>query len=243
MVIVTTPIDRLNWHDLVVSEAKMSGKVCELIQSATRRQIILDRARELEIVPTADEIQLAADKLRISNQLETPEATLDWLETNFLSITDLEQIVTHQLITEQLAHHLFADRVEPYFHQNPLAYLSATISEVILTDKYLAMELFYALEEGDLNFTDVARQYITDPELNRRGGYLGTVNRTHLRPEISAAVFAAKPPHLIEPVATAMGTHLIYVEAIVQPQLDCQLYQRILMQMFDRWLSQQLAAV
>lgn len=241
MVIVTTTTDRLNWHDLIVAEAKMSGKVSELIQNATRRRIILDRAQEIGIAPTTDEIQLAADRLRMSNQLETAEATLNWLETNFLSITDLEQIVTHQLITEQLVHHLFADRVEHYFHQNLLEYLGATIYEVILTDKYLAMELFYALEEGDLNFADVARQYIAEPELNRRGGYLGTVNRNHLRPEISAAVFAATPPQLIEPVVTAIGTHLIYVEAIVQPQLN-SLYQQILMQMFDRWLSQQLAS-
>ena len=239
---LTAPIDRLNWHDLIVSEAKMSGKVSELIQSATRRQIIIDRAQELGIAPTADEIQLAADNLRIGNQLETAEATLNWLQINFLSVTDLEQIVTHQLITEQLAHHLFSDRVEHYFHQNSLEYLSATIYEIILPDKYLAMELFYAIEEGDLYFADVARKYIIDPELNRRGGYLGTVHRTQLRPEISAAVFAAKPSQLIEPVVTAIGTHLIYVEAIVQPQLDALLYQRILMQMFDRWLTQQIAA-
>ena len=243
MVIVTAPIDRLSWHDLVVSEAKMSGKVSELIQSAARRQIIINRAQEIGIIPTSAEIQLAADHLRVSNQLETTEATLNWLETNFLSVTDLEQIVTHQLITQQLAHHLFADRVEPYFHQNSLEYMGATIYEVIFADQYLAMELFYALEEGDLNFTDVAHQYIADLELNRCGGYLGTVNRTHLRPEISAAVFAAKPPQLIEPVVTAIGSHLIYVTAIIQPQLDSLLYQQILMQMFDRWVSQQMATV
>ena len=235
-------IDRLNWHDLVVSEAKMSGKIRELIQNATRRQIIINRAQELGIKPTADEIQLAADNLRIGNQLETTEATLNWLQTNFLSLTDLEQIVTHQLITDKLADHLFAERVEHCFHQNSLEYLGATIYEVILSDKYLAMELFYAIEESDLNFADVARQYIADPELNRRGGYLGTVHRSHLRPEISAAIFAAKPPQLIEPIVTAIGTHLIYVEAIVQPQLDASLHQRILMQMFEHWLTQQVAA-
>jgi parvulin-like peptidyl-prolyl isomerase len=238
---LTTTTDRISWHDLVVSEAKISGKVYELIQSATRRQIIIDRAREIGIEPTSTEIQLAANRLRISNQLETAEATLNWLQTNFLSITDLEQIVTHQLITERLAHHLFAERVEHYFQQNLLEYLGATIYEVILADKYLAMELFYALEEGDLNFADVTRQYIADPELKRRGGYLGTVNRTHLRPEISAAVFATKPPQLIEPVITAIGTHLIYVEEIVHPQLNSLLYQQILTEMFDRWLTQQIA--
>jgi hypothetical protein len=52
---------------------------------------------------------ITADRLRLVNRLETAEATLGWLQTHFLSVTDLEQIVTHQLLTAKLACHLFAD--------------------------------------------------------------------------------------------------------------------------------------
>jgi parvulin-like peptidyl-prolyl isomerase len=240
---LTTTSKQISWHDSIVYEAKISGKFIELIQGIYRRQIISEQALAVGIKLTEQEVQLAADRLRIANQLETAEATLAWLQAHFLSVTDLEQIVTHQLLTEKLAHYLFAERVEHFFQQNLLEYMGATIYEVILADKYLAMEIFYALEEGDLNFADVAHQYIADPELNRRGGYLGTLKRKQLRPEISAAVFAATPPQLIEPVVTTVGIHLIHVEEIIQPQLDSLLHQRILMEMFDRWLAQQIAIV
>jgi parvulin-like peptidyl-prolyl isomerase len=241
-VIVTVPNHKITLQDSI-EEAKISGKFTELIQGFLRRQIIAQQAQQLGIETTVQELQVAADLLRKNQKLDTAEATLKWLKTNFLSVDDFEKIVVHKLITEKLAQHLFGDRVEYYFHQNTLEYGGATIYEVVLDNRELAMEIFYSLQEGDLNFADVAHQYIPDSEHKRRGGYLGTVNRQQLRPEISAAVFAAKPPQLIEPVVTAIGVHLIYVEKINQAKLDDLLHQKILMDMFDAWLDEQVASV
>jgi PPIC-type PPIASE domain len=227
---VNDPNDRVNWQQAIVDEARLSGKVAELMRGAARRQIINDAALTAGIKPTESELQAAADNLRMADRLVTVEATNKWLAANFISVGDFEQIVRDRLITTKLAHHLFADRVEPFFYQNLL----------VFTDRYIAMEIFYAIQEGDLNFADVAHQYITDPELNRRGGYLGTIERKQLHPEISAAVFASQPPQTIAPVTTDLGCHLIRVVEIIQPQLDSMLYQQILMEMFDRWLAQQL---
>jgi parvulin-like peptidyl-prolyl isomerase len=237
---VNDPNDRVNWQQAIVDEARLSGKVAELMRGAARRQIINDAALTAGIKPTESELQAAADNLRMADRLVTVEATNKWLAANFISVGDFEQIVRDRLITTKLAHHLFADRVEPFFYQNLLAYSSATLYEIVFTDRYIAMEIFYAIQEGDLNFADVAHQYITDPELNRRGGYLGTIERKQLHPEISAAVFASQPPQTIAPVTTDLGCHLIRVVEIIQPQLDSMLYQQILMEMFDRWLAQQL---
>ena len=241
-VIVTVPNNKITLQDSI-EEAKISGKFTELIQGFLRRQIIAQQAQQLGIETTAQELQVAADLLRKNQKLDSAEATLKWLKTNFLSVDDFEKIVIHKLITEKLAQHLFGDRVEHYFHQNTLEYGGATIYEVVLDNCELAMEIFYSLQEGDLNFADVAHQYIPDSEHKRRGGYLGTVNRQQLRPEISAAVFAAKPPQLIKPVITAIGVHLIYVEQITQPKLDEILHHKILMDMFDAWLDEQVASV
>jgi parvulin-like peptidyl-prolyl isomerase len=240
LVTIDDPNDRMNWQQAIVDEARLSGKISELMRGATRRQIINEEALKVGIKPTELELQAAADSFRMVNRLVTVEATSNWLTANFISVGDLEQIVRDRLTTAKLAHHLFAERVEQVFYQNSLEYSSATLYEVVLTDRYLAMEIFYAIQEGDLNFADVAHQYITDPELNRRGGYLGTIDRQQLRPEISAAVFAAQPPQTIAPVTTDLGCHLIRVVEIIQPQLDSKIYQQILMELFDRWVEQRL---
>jgi parvulin-like peptidyl-prolyl isomerase len=235
-----TNYPKINDRDLIY-EAKISGKIPELIQGIIRRQIIERQVQLAEIQIMTAELQSAADQFRLVNQLESAESTNKWLQDRSISLDDFEYMITQELLAQKLASHLFGDRVEQFFHQNLLDYNYAMIYEVILEDRELAMEIFYSLQEGDLRFADVADRYISVPELRRRGGYVGKVGRKQLRPEISAAVFAAKPPQLIDPVVTAIGVHLIQVEEIVEPQLDEQLRQQILTEMFDRWLAAAIA--
>ena len=225
----------------LIYEAKISGKMAGLIQNILRRNVITAQIKKIGIELTSIDLQQAADRFRMINQLETAEATKQWLEDGNFSLDDFEYIVTQDLLAHKLAEHLFGERVDQFFHQNLLDYSGAILYEVILEDRDLAMEIFYSLQEGDLNFADVAHQYIDVLELRRRGGYIGKVSRKQLHPEISAAVFAAKPPQVITPITTAVGVHLIQVEEIITPKLDEQLYQQILTEMFDRWLDDKVA--
>jgi parvulin-like peptidyl-prolyl isomerase len=241
-VISTNTNIEISDRDLIY-EAKLAGKVPNLIRGIIRRKIIEAQVKQAEIEPSAAELQQAADKFRLVNQLESAEATNKWLQENHLSIDDFEEMVTQDLLSNKLAHHLFGNRVEQFFHQNLLDYSAATFYEIILEDRDLAMELFYSLQEGDLSFADVAHQYISDPEFSRRGGYVGTVSRKQLRPEISAAIFAAKPPQLLKPVITAVGVHLIQVAEIIAPKLNERIHHQILMEMFDRWMSEKIMEI
>lgn len=227
----------------LIFEATIAGKIPELVRGILRRQIIDRHVREAAIEATPAELQAAADRFRLRNKLESAEATKQWLSANFISIDDFEYTIAQNLITDKLAQHLFDNRVKEFFYQNSLDYTSAIIYEVILEDRDLAMEIFYSIQEGDLSFADVAYQYISDTELRRRGGYLGKVGRKQLRPEISAAVFAAKPPQTLKPIVTAVGVHLIQVEEIVRPELDAALHQQILTDLFNRWLAEIIATL
>ena len=97
---------KISNRDLIY-EAKIAGKIPELIQGILRRQIIDRHVREAGIEPTLTELQAAADQFRLLNKLESAEATNQWLEANFLSLDDFEYIVTQNLITYRLAQHLF----------------------------------------------------------------------------------------------------------------------------------------
>lgn len=237
--ISTTSTIEISDRDLI-HEAKLAGRVPNLVQGIIRRQIIGAQVFKAGIEPSTVELQQAADQFRLVNRLESAEATNKWLQENHLSVDDFEEIVTQDLLTSKLAQYLFANQVEQFFYQNLLDYSAATFYEIILEDRDLAMELFYSLQEGDLSFADVAQQYISDPEFSRRGGYVGTVGRKQLRPEISAAIFAAKPPEIIKPIITSVGVHLIQVAEIIEPKLDERLHQKILADLFDRWLKEKV---
>jgi len=56
-------------------------------------------------------------------------------------------------------------------------------------------------------------------------------------------VFAATPPQILKPIVTSKGLHLIFVEEIIQPELDNKLRNQIITDLFYEWIKQQIEPV
>ena len=227
----------------ILQQIKLSCKIPEIIEQIMARKIMTEAVVEAGIKVEFEDLQKIADQIRLMNQLHSADDTWSWLEKHALSLDDYEEIVYNNLTSGKLVAHLFADKVEPYFFENKLNYISAVIYEIILDDEDLAIELFYAIKEGEMSFFDVAHQYIQDKELSRKCGYLGKVQRQDLKPEISAAVFAVESSQLLKPIITSKGVHLILVEEIVKAELDNVLRLRIMSDLFGVWMKQQVEEV
>jgi parvulin-like peptidyl-prolyl isomerase len=224
----------------ILQQIKLSCKIPELVEQIISRKVIITAAEEAGIKVEVEELQKAADFLRLNNDLTSANDTWKWLEKHSLSIDDFEDIVYTGVVTAKLSKHLFSDQIEPFFFENQLNYAGVVMYEVVFNDEDLAIELFYAVKEGEMSFYDVAHQYIQDVELRRKGGYLGILNRRDLKPEISAAVFGAKPPQVIKPITTSKGVHLIFVEEIIQPELNDKLRQQIVSDLLLSWIKKQV---
>lgn len=224
----------------ILTQVNLSCKLPEIIEGIVTSKVIENALIEADIQIETEELQQAADKFRLMHKLESAEDTWAWLKKHGLSLENFEEIIYNKVASEKLATHLFADKIEPYFFGNQLNYTFAVMYEVILDDEDLALELFYAIKEGETSFYDVAHKYIQNIELRRQGGYRGVVSRRSLKPEISSAVFAAKPPQLLKPIVTSSGIHLIFVEEIIQPQLDKSLRSELLADFFREWLKNQV---
>jgi len=227
----------------ILQQVKLSCQIPSIVEQIVTRKVVEDAAAEAGIKVEAEELQQAADQMRLISKLKTADETWEWLNKNCLSLDDFEEMVYTNVISGKLAQHLFGDKIEPWFVEHQLDYAGAGIYEVVLDDEDLAMELFYALQEGEMSFFEIAQQYIEDTELRRRGGYRGIVRRKEMKPEISAAVFAAKPPQILKPIVTAKGVHLILVEEVVKPQLDNTLRHQIGSDLFSEWINQQFNRV
>jgi len=224
----------------ILHQLKLSCKIPEIIEQIITRKVIQHAASQVDIKIEVEELQKVADEMRVMNNLLNVEETWVWLEKHSLSLDDFEEILYNNLLSTKLAIHLLADKIQPYFYEHQLDYIGAVIYQLVLDDEDFVWELFYAIKQGEMSFYDVAHQYIQDLELRRKGGYQGIVYRQDLKPEISAAVFAAKPPQLLQPIVTAKGVHLIFVEEIIQPQLDNQLAYKIGKDLFEKWLKKEI---
>jgi parvulin-like peptidyl-prolyl isomerase len=224
----------------IVHQIKVSCQIPSVVEGIATRKIIASIAEKLGIKVELEELQKAADNLRFINNLQRADVTLAWLQKHCLSVDDFEEVAYISVLSSKLAQHLFKDKVEPFFVQHQLDYERVVMYEVVLDDEDLAMELFYAIAEGEMSFHEVAHQYIQDKELRRSGGYRGILQRKDLKPEFSAAVFAATPPQVLKPILSSKGVHLILVEELIEPQLNERLRYKILSDLFSEWLKQQI---
>ena len=224
----------------LLKQLKLSRRFSKIKQEIITQQIIAKKAAAEKIIISDRELQKAADNFRITNNLLTAADTMRWLEINNLDLDNFETIIYQDLLATKLAKHLFDDRVEAYFYEHQIDYQQAIIYEIVLDDFDLAMELFFGIQEKEFSFWDIAHKYIQNEELRRCGGYQGFLLRTQLKPEISAAVFAAKPPQILKPMRIDKYTYLIFVEKIMQPELDKKLRDKIIQKLYEQWLRQQL---
>ncbi len=224
----------------IINYLKVSCQMPETLEAIATRKIMTETSAAIGIKTETEELQKEADNFRIANQLIKTEDTWNWLKKYHLSLDDFEELNQTNLLSSKLANHLFGEQVEPFFYQHQIDYTGAVTYEVVVDDEDLALELFYAVQEGEISFQEITRQYIREPEIRRAGGYQGIKRRTDFKPEIAAAVFDAVPPQIIKPIVTSQGVHLIWVEEIIQPQLNEELRLEILADLFGKWLKQQL---
>ena len=224
----------------IIYHLKISCQIPGLLEAIASRKIITETAEKEGIAIEIAELQQSADSLRLVNNLVKAEDTWEWLRKHYLSLDNFEEIANLNLLSAKLAHHLFAEKIEPFFYAHQIDYSAAVTYEAVLDDEDLALELFYALKEGEISFQEIARQYIQNPEIRRAGGYQGIRKRSDFRPEIASAVFAANPPEILKPVITPKGVHIIVVEEIIAPELNEQMRIAILGDLFTNWLKEQI---
>jgi parvulin-like peptidyl-prolyl isomerase len=233
---------RISQND-ILQQVKLSRQMPKILNAIVERRIVAKTAQEMGLQVEAVELQKAADSFRFNHDLLGAKETVAWLQRYVLSLDDLEALVYHTVLSAKLSEQLFGSKVESHFAERQLDYTQVVLFEVVLNNPDLAMELFYAIQENEVTFAEVARQYHQDPELRRKGGYRGLVKRQDLKPELSVAIFAATPPQILKPIAMGKKVHLIWVEDIIQPSLDDPLRSQIQTELFSYWLQQQIAQV
>ncbi|WP_017314983.1 peptidylprolyl isomerase [Mastigocladopsis repens] len=227
-------------YEDIIRNLKLSCQIPTVMEAIATQKIITEAAQKAGIKVSDEELQQEGDRLRFAKKLVKAQDTWAWLKKHHLALDEFEELVHDSILYKKLVNHLFADKVEQFFYEHQLNYVAAVTYEVIFDQRDLALELFYALQEGETSFQSIAREYIQEPELRRSGGYQGTRRRTDFRPEIASAVFAANPPNILKPITTPKGVYLIWVEEIIQPKLDEQLRATIQQELFSLWLKQQI---
>ena len=165
---------------------------------------------------------------------------MTWLAEQLVSPYDWEIGIRSQLLAQKLAQTLFAKEAEKFFHQNRQEFEQIVLYQIIVTCEKLAQELYYQIEEDEISFYEAAHIYDIDEHRRQKCGYEGKIYRWAMQPSIAEVVFGSPPQHLIGPLRSEQGYHLLLVEEVIAAELTPQIYQEIINNMFQQWLTSEV---
>ncbi len=224
----------------IVNFLKVKMSLRKIYEEILFQRIINSSAALRGVNVTIEEIEAEANRQRREKHLEKATDTLAWLSEQLVTPNDWENGIRNRLLADKLAEALFSKDVETFFSQHRLEFEQVVLYEIIVADEKLAQELYYQIEEGEISFYDAAHRYHIDEQCRQKCGYEGEVYRWSMQPNIAAIIFSIPPQHLIGPIKTDKGYHLMIIEEMIPAELTVNRYQEILNQMFQQWLVSEL---
>lgn len=205
------------------------------------RGVILDQA--IASVDYTEEEQAAAiTQFETQQQLTTPEAKEAWLKNHDLTQEEFESLALRPLLIEKFKQAKWSGKVENYFLSRKLHLDHVVYSLLRTKNPGLAQELYFRIQEGEQSFAELARAYSEGPE-NRTGGVLGPVPLAQPHPAIAKLLSVSQPGQLWSPRPLAEWMVIIRLEKFIPAQLDEAMRRRMIDEMFETWLQQQLAEI
>ncbi|NES24290.1 MAG: peptidylprolyl isomerase [Symploca sp. SIO3E6] len=224
----------------IVNYLKQQQQFQEVYQKILYQKVITKAAQERNITITPEEIQAEADRQRREKRLEKAADTLAWLEEQMITPDDWEAGICDRLLWQKLAESLFGQEVEKYFAQNRINFEQVSLYQFTVADAKVAQELFYQIEEREISFYEAANLYDLDENRRNQCGFVGSIDRWELKPDIATAVFSGQIGEVIGPLQTQEGHHLLMVKEFLPAELTPKRYDEILEGMFKEWLDSEV---
>jgi len=143
---------------------------------------------------------------------------------------------------EKFKQETWSGRVENYFLSRKSGLDQVVYSLIRTKNPGLAQELYFRIVEGENSFAEVALAHSEGPE-SRSGGVLGPVPVSQPHPAISKLLSVSQPGQLWSPRPLAEWFVIIRLEKFLPAQLDEPMRRRMIEEMFENWLREQIAQV
>jgi peptidyl-prolyl cis-trans isomerase SurA len=203
----------------------------DVLKDLIQEKLLEERARELDVSATDEEIENAVERIKRQYNLATDAEFDAALQASDMTRDDLKKQMRHTITLQKVIGREVTSRLDitddalrlEYERQKDTLYKvpeQARISEIVVRfspDDPGARERAVArIEEarkkvaGGTPFADVAKEF-SEGTASERGGDLGVVARGELLPGLDAAVFGESPQEYTAPVLLPGSVHLFRV--------------------------------
>ncbi|NEO70609.1 peptidylprolyl isomerase [Moorena sp. SIO3H5] len=202
------------------------------------REIIIDHGIA-GISCTPEEETSAEERFYAKHKLTDDKACKAWCQNHQITLNQLKALATRELQIEKFQQETWGDRLESYFLERKQQLDQVSYSLIRVKHKGVARELYYRLEDGEQSFAEIARKYSQGPEA-QSGGLIGLMPITMPHPQIARILKLSQPGQLWPPAQIGEWIVIVRLEKLIPAQLDQPMRQRLLKELFNRWLGEQL---
>lgn len=162
-----------------------------------------------------------------------------WLERYGISQEHLEDLTTRRLRIEKFKQATWGNKLESYFLKRKGQLDQAIYSLIRIKDAEIAQELYFRIQEGEQSFVELALAYSQGPEA-QTGGAVGPVELGTLHPNLARLLCVSQPGQLWSPRPLGEWLVIVRLEKLIPAQLNEFMRQRLLRELFEAWLQEQL---
>ncbi|NET38109.1 MAG: peptidylprolyl isomerase [Cyanothece sp. SIO1E1] len=202
------------------------------------REILIDQSIA-SIDCTADEEAKAHQLFCERNQLLDESQRQAWLEQRGMTLQQLQELVAREVKTEKFKQLTWGSKLESYFLQRKRQFDRVIYSLLRTQDAGIAQELYFRIQEGEQSFAELAREYSKGPEA-QTGGLIGPVELSTPHPILAQLLAVSQLGQLWPPKKLGDWFVIVRLEKFLPAQLDEPMRQKLLNELFNTWMQEQL---
>ena len=206
-----------------------------------RREVIIDECLQSIPPPPANELNVMLDKWCQQQRIDSPQKLKRWQQQQGLSPEKWKQFVTRRNCWLMWCEQNLKSKLNSHYLKRKSQLDQVSYWLLRVKDEHLAKELHLRIKEGEANFEEIAFEYSEGRERQQRGR-IGPVPLSQPHPILAKLLQVSTPGQLWPPKQLEKWWIVVRLEELHCTELTDLLKQRLLLELGDKHLEQQLAA-
>ena len=202
------------------------------------REILIDQAIA-DIDCTSEELEKARQQFYAQNKITSEKELKVWLQQKRWTPGQLEQMTQRQVKLEKFMQATWGSQLGAYFLQRKQQLDQVIYSLIRTQDIAIAQELYFRIQDGEASFSELAQQYSKGSEA-QTGGLIGPVELSTPHPKLAKVLSMGEPGQVWPPTQIGNWIVIVRLEQLIPAQLDPPTQQRLLKELFQNWMQEQL---
>jgi parvulin-like peptidyl-prolyl isomerase len=217
--------------DLILQQLSDSQLLPQLLRETIVEETIDRVAREyqIELTPTPEEFEPLYDQVAKITPFQG------------MNYEQLAAITTRTLKLQKFKQAGWGHKVSSYYETVKDRFQQVSYSILQVEDCLIAQELFFRVQSCEQSFSDIAIEYSQDRSA-QNGGAIGTIFLKEVDPNIVGILIQLSPGELSTLFQLNGYYGFIRLNEMKLPQLDENMHQLLLDELFEDWLKTQLTA-